>query len=222
MASIRDDHGRIKTPRRFASPDFRAHALTLHRAGLSIRSIAAETGRSKTALARDLELARSEEAAAKQAALDAKRTAHRAAAPERRAGASVLVLDGAGRLTRADGSVVASKSFTLPKRRYTEGQLSVMESNEHAHLLRVAYLRAGLRRSTGSHNRRTRSSSRTREALASTSATSAAATGNPPRQPPASSPSATSTTCGTPTPPSRYEPACRYSRSRASWARASR
>ena len=142
MAASRDSQGRIVTPPEFASPEFRGHALALQRAGSSIRAIAAETGRSKTALARDVALAREEEAAVRAAS-----RAERAAAvtlPESRPGASVLVLDGAGRLTRADGSVVASKCFTLPRRRYTEGQLGVLESNEHARLERAANVRAGL------------------------------------------------------------------------------
>lgn len=140
--ATRDDHGRITTPERFASPEFRALALALQRAGSSIRAIAAETGRSKTALARDLRVAREEEAEAREAEKAARLA--RQPEPERKPGASVLVLDAVGRLTRPDGSIVASKSFTLPKRRYTEGQLSVMESNERAALTRQAYVRAGL------------------------------------------------------------------------------
>ena len=63
---------------------------------------------------------------------------------------------------------------------------------------------------------------RTHAAATSTSATSTAGTGSPFRRLPGSSRCATSTTSATPTPPSRSSPACRCSRSRASWARASR
>jgi hypothetical protein len=64
--------------------------------------------------------------------------------------------------------------------------------------------------------------SRTPVAAISTSATSTAATGSRSKKQPGSSCCATSTTCATPTRRSRSVPACRYSRSHGSWARASR
>jgi len=82
--------------------------------------------------------------------------------------------------------------------------------------------RKRLRRSTGCRPRSTRSSSRTRVAAGSTSASSAAATGDQLRSPLASSRSAVSTTSATPTRPSGSAPAFRCSRSRASSVRASR
>src|SRR5918994_373807 len=70
--------------------------------------------------------------------------------------------------------------------------------------------------------RTVRCSSRTPTAATLTSATSTGAIGSPSRKRPESTRCAISTTCATRTPPSRYGRACRCSRSRASWGRASR
>jgi hypothetical protein len=59
------------------------------------------------------------------------------------------------------------------------------------------------RRSTGCRHRTIRSCSRTHEAATSSSTSSPSATGNPPKKPPGSNHTGTSTTCATPTPPSR-------------------
>ena len=142
MASIRDDHGRIKTPRRFASPDFRAHALTLHRAGLSIRSIAAETGRSKTALARDLALARQEEAAEK-----ARARAERASVavqPEPRPGASVWRGEPGYGLRRVRGGSVLDAIPLARVNHYTPAQEVVRTEREYERLMIAQCRRAGL------------------------------------------------------------------------------
>ena len=78
------------------------------------------------------------------------------------------------------------------------------------------------KRSTGSQRRTTRSCFRTRAAAGTPSGSSDASTGGGHRSRPVSSRSAASTTCATPTPPSRSGPEYPCSPSRASWARASR
>jgi hypothetical protein len=138
----RSDAGTFAPDPRFSTVEWRAHALTLQRTGLSLRAIAAETGRSPTSLTRDLAQARAEEAVAKARDRAARQEAR--PKPERRPGASVVVLDGAGRLTRPDGSVVASPAFRLPRPRHREGELAVWESNEHDQLLAQAIRRAGM------------------------------------------------------------------------------
>lgn len=119
----------MKTPEQYAHPAFRVHALALQRAGLSIRAIAAETGRSKSSLVRDLLWAREEERAAK-AAKRAGVGREPDQGAERRPGASVLILDHHGDLRRPDGTRVASAQFKLPRPLHRKGLAAVMEENQ--------------------------------------------------------------------------------------------
>jgi hypothetical protein len=142
MAAIRDSHGRIMTPPEYASAEFRAHALVLQRAGSSIRSIAAETGRSKTALARDLALARKEESTENTRA-----RAERAAAAvqrESRPGAYVWLGEPGYGLRRVRGGSVLA-AIPLPHvREYTPAREVVRAEREYDRLMLAACRRAGL------------------------------------------------------------------------------
>jgi len=142
MPPNRDSQGRIVTPPEYASAEFRAHALALQRAGSSIRAIAAETGRSKTALVRDLAQAREEEAAAKATARAEKTAA--ASQPESRPAARVDVgVEGVG-LQTPRGQAVGGLLPLKPVREYTPAQEVIRIERENDRLQLAAWRRAGL------------------------------------------------------------------------------
>jgi hypothetical protein len=119
-----------------------------------------------------------------------------------------------GDVDRAAGVVQVRRAYTNGRVKQTKTRLS----------RRAVPLQAiASRRSTNSGSGKTaRYCLRTHPAATSTSATSTADTGSPSRKASGSIRCATSTTCATPTPPSCSAPASRCSRSRGSWARASR
>ena len=82
MPALRDDRGRLRTPPEFDSPEYRAAVLAMSKSGASIREIAADTGRSKSAIAKDLSIAKSEAAADKAEAREARRIEAASVAPE--------------------------------------------------------------------------------------------------------------------------------------------
>jgi len=165
----RTPDGRLAPLEALATPDLRRELLLAQLAsGASVRTLAEERGLGKSSVAKYLKLAKQEHAAAELQAQrraepqplapdaellaetlaePAPRAERRAPEPEERPAAKVWLAGQEG-LRRVHGGRVSSRSsFVLPARRYSDGQLAVMESNEHAALTRQAFARAGLSRS---------------------------------------------------------------------------
>jgi hypothetical protein len=121
----------------------------------------------KSSVAKYLKLAKQEEAAAEleaereaepqplepdaellteRLAEPADRAEPRAPEPEERPAAKVWLAGQEGLRTVRGGRVSPRSSLVLPPRRYREGQMAVIESNERAALVRQAFTRAGLSR----------------------------------------------------------------------------
>jgi len=163
----RTPDGRLAPLDPLATPDLRRELLLAQLAtGASVRALAEERGLGKSSVAKYLKLAKQEHAAAELEAQrraepqplepdaeltetladPAPRAERRAPEPEERPAAKVWLAGQEGLRTVHGGRVSSTSSFVLPPRRYTEGQLAVMESNEHAALTRQAFARAGLSR----------------------------------------------------------------------------
>jgi hypothetical protein len=132
-----------------------------------VRTLAEERGLGKSSVGKYLKLAMQEEAAAE---LEAERRAEpqplepdaelltetlaepaaraepRAPEPEERPAAMVWLAGQEGVRRVRGGRVSSRSSLVLPARRYREGQMAVIESNERAALVRRAFARAGLNR----------------------------------------------------------------------------
>jgi hypothetical protein len=164
----RTPDGRLAPLDAIATPESRRELLLAQRAtGASVRTLGEERGLGKSSVAKYLKLAKEEEAAAELEAqcraepqpleLDAEllteRLAEAAPRAERRApkraerpAAKLWLAGQEGLRTARGGRVSSSSSFVLPPRRYSEGQMAVIESNERAALVRQAFARAGLSR----------------------------------------------------------------------------
>ncbi len=149
MASTRDAQGRLRTPARYDTPEWREEILLRHKGGASVRHLAAETGRAKSAIARDLARAREEERAARAADRDAAAAKFRPPDPElnRKPGASVMLgVPGVG-LTDVHGhALAAAEHLGLLKRRAnsSDAATAVRAERELERLTAQANLRAGL------------------------------------------------------------------------------
>ena len=157
----RTPDGRLAPLDALATPESRRELLLAQLAtGASVRKLADEMGLGKSSVAKYLQLAKQEQAAAE---LEAERRAERkpvepeaelatetlaepAPRAEERPAAKVWLAGQEGPRTVQGGRVSPTSSFVLPPRRYSEGQMAVLESNEHAALVRQAFARAGLSR----------------------------------------------------------------------------
>jgi len=164
----RTPDGRLAPLAALATPDLRRELLLAQLAtGASVRTLAEELGLGKSSVAKYLQLAKQEQAAAE---LEAERRAERkpvepeaelatetlaepargaerrAPKPEERPAAKVWLAGQDRPRTVRGGRVSSTSSFVLPPRRYSEGQMAVLESNERAALVRQAFARAGLSR----------------------------------------------------------------------------
>ncbi len=162
----RTPDGRLAPLDALATPAARRELLLAQLAtGASLRTLAEERGLGKSSVAKYLRLAKQEQAAAEleverraepqpvepnpeplaETLAESAPPANRRAPELEEVPAAKVWLAGQDGLRRVRGGRVSSRSsLVLPRRRYSEGQMAVIESNERAALLRQAFARAGL------------------------------------------------------------------------------
>lgn len=153
MPLTRDEQGRLRTPAEYDSPEFRAEMLLRHRAGGSARTLAAETGRAKSAIARDITQARQEEAEALDAEAEQAVQARAAAVsavlpppePDARPAAKVWVGTPQGLVTSVRDADARDPGVRLLRREMSsDAQTAVRASRELDRLTMQANYNAGL------------------------------------------------------------------------------